>query len=65
MELPKICEQLYLPRQMDTYEQYLILMARQVFVWQMPGLETMLTVMQFAELNIYRVEKNSVAKQLH
>lgn len=46
LEPPEVSEQLDPPRQMDTYKQYLILIASQVYIWQVPGFEAMLTVTQ-------------------
>ena len=63
MEPPEVGEQLNLPKQMDTYERYLILMESQVYLWQVPGLEAMLTVIQLCwTKHLQRIENNRAAK---
>lgn len=54
MEPPEVGEQLNPPKQMDTFEQYLILMESQVYLWQVPGWRQCLLWYNFAELNVYR-----------
>ena len=63
VEPAEVGEQLNLSKQMDTYERYLILKESQVYLWKVPGLEAMLTVIQLCwAKHLQRIENNRAAK---